>query len=113
MNKVLEKSQLPLYDPMYNYSADETKSKVLKPLGLYRELVLGRPALVPEKVYSPVQVIIPQEDAMIAPSIYDNLGQYAPSAVTRRLHGNHWIHREKPEEVNKYLRSFFEENSYL
>lgn len=113
MNKVLEKSQLPLYDPMYNHSADETKSKVLKPLGLYRELVLGRPALVPEKVYSPVQVIIPQEDAMIAPSIYDNLGQYAPSAVTRRLHGNHWIHREKPEEVNKYLHSFFEENSHL
>lgn len=111
MNKVLEKSKLPLYDPMYSHSADEIKSKVLKPLGLYRELVLGRPALVPAKVYNPVQVIIPQEDAMIAPSIYDNLGQYAPSAVTRRLHGNHWIHREKPEEVNKYLRSFFEENS--
>jgi pimeloyl-ACP methyl ester carboxylesterase len=110
LHKILQKSDLPLYDPMYSHSSAEIQSKVVKPLGLYREFVLGRPSLVPAKVFAPCQVIIPHDDSMIAPSIYDNLLEYVPNAITRRLHGNHWVHREKPQEINEYLKTFFNEN---
>lgn len=102
----LREANLKEFDPMYMHSPEEIKSKVIKPLELYRQLLQGRPDMLPRKVETPCQVIIPQEDSMISPSLYDNLIQYAPHAEIRHVHGNHWVHREKPDQVNEILINF-------
>lgn len=106
----LRRGGLPSYDPMYELPEEKIIAQVVNPINLYRELLQGMPVDLPNRIELPVQVIIPNHDFAISPQIYDNLPNYVTNLTIQSLEANHWVHRERPDAVNRFLENFFAKN---
>lgn len=60
------------------------------------------------KLQAPVLVLWGSEDAFLLPPKWEELTRYSAWPTSRVIQGNHWVHREKAEEVNQALERFFE-----
>ncbi len=107
----MRRGGVPSYDPIYELSDHEILAQVIHPINLYRELVQGMPIDLPERIEIPVQVIIPNHDFAISPQIYDNLTDYVSYLTVQSLEANHWVHRERPDAVNRFLDEFLAKHS--
>lgn len=103
---MLEAGGVPKDDPMWNYEPKEILESAIGPIQLYRELLQGEKIPTPEKIEIPCQAIVPVNDFAITPDLYENLSEHASYFRKNFLDANHWVHREKPEEVAKLIRDF-------
>ncbi len=63
-------------------------------------------ALIP-KINVPTLVIWGEKDTALLTGCLDGLEQYVPNVQIKRIpDASHWVVREKPELVNKYIREF-------
>ena len=62
--------------------------------------------LIP-KINVPTLVIWGEKDTALLTGCIDGIEQYVPNVTVKRVpDASHWIVREKPELVNKYMREF-------
>jgi epoxide hydrolase 4 len=62
--------------------------------------------LIP-KINVPTLVIWGEKDTALLTGCLDGLEQYVPNVLIKRIpDASHWVVREKPELVNKYMREF-------
>ncbi|MCB1188871.1 MAG: alpha/beta fold hydrolase [Leptospiraceae bacterium] len=103
--RILKEGGVPSNDEMYKYDKKEIFSCAVGTLNLYRELMMGGLPRLPEPpIEVPVSVIIPEDDLAILPSSYDKMEEIASNLKIHKLKANHWVHREKPREVNNIIR---------
>ncbi|MCS6985602.1 MAG: alpha/beta fold hydrolase [Leptospiraceae bacterium] len=107
----LRRGGLPSYDPMYELPEEKIKAQAIQPINLYRELLQGMPVDLPRRIELPVQLIIPNHDFAISPQIYDNVTNFVTYLTVQSLEANHWVHRERPDAVNRFLESFIAKNN--
>lgn len=104
-DKILRDGGVPSNDPMYEYDKQEILSCSIGTLNLYRELMMGGLPRLPEpSIDIPVSVIIPEDDLAIHPMSYNKTEEIANDLQIHRMKANHWVHREKPREVNNIIR---------
>jgi pimeloyl-ACP methyl ester carboxylesterase len=90
----------------------ESRRAVLGPMLQYRaffrsvpqQLEVGTPRLE-----CPVLSLWGETDPFLVPPTYDELEGVARRLTIRIIAGGHWLHREKPDEVNRVLDKFFSE----
>lgn len=97
-------------DPVLAADRREVLATTLKPLNLYRQMVrtmlLEGPKLPTRPIQVPCQVIIPDQDIALQPSVYTSLSKFVTDLEVHHLDANHWVHRDKPAVVNDLIRSF-------
>lgn len=111
LRNILKMGDVPLYDPIYELTEDEILAQVRGPINLYRELIQGVPVDLPNKIEVPVQLIMPNHDFAISPQIYDNIADYVSDLTLQSVEANHWVHRQRPDTVNRFLDDFLQSNS--
>ena len=103
----MSRAELPENDPMLTYGPEKIRKISKNTINLYRQLAIELPSSIPEKKISiPVQMIIPKQDLAIEPFIYDNTEKHVEKLTVSKLDGNHWIHRQHPQKVNKLIKEF-------
>ncbi|WCL49419.1 alpha/beta fold hydrolase [Leptospira sp. GIMC2001] len=103
---LLQAGGVPKSDPMWDYGTKEILRSCIGPIQMFRELIQGEQIGIPNKIETPCQAIVPINDFAITPEIYENLSEHALHFRKNFLDANHWVHREKPEEVAKLIDSF-------
>lgn len=88
-------------------SKEEILKMVLNPINLYREILKNLPPKLPvNKIEIPIALIIPENDLVITPEIYEGSESIAKKLNAFYLKANHFVHREKPIEVNSIIEKF-------
>lgn len=64
----------------------------------------------PRRLHCPVLVLWGRHDAFLVAPTQKELIPFSENGTIRILDGNHWIHRDRSEEVNKLLNQFFRES---
>ncbi len=64
----------------------------------------GLPRLPDPPIEIPVSIVIPEDDLAIRPLSYNKTEEIASNLKIYNLKANHWVHREKPREVNNIIR---------
>lgn len=79
------------------------------PLNQYRAFLREAPdALARERrLQCPVLVVFGKDDAFLVPPTRQELEADAQRVTIRILPGNHWLHRENPEKINRLLGEHF------
>lgn len=94
-------------DEMRHKNREEILSSSIGPINLYRELVQGGlPPLPEQPIEVPVTVIIPKKDLAITDLAYDNHERIVKHIDMRKIDANHWVHRERPDEINRLISIF-------
>lgn len=86
---------------------------MLHPLNQYRAFMREVPKVMSrrrQRVPCPVLVLFAENDPFLTPPSYDELSADARRLTVRIIPGNHWLHRDQPERVNKLLARFFAES---
>ncbi|WP_461028199.1 alpha/beta fold hydrolase, partial [Streptomyces sparsus] len=75
---------------------------------LYRDNVRPRLAHPRADAYAhtPVQLIVPTEDAFLSPRLYDGLEQWVPRLTRRTLPARHWAPRTRPDLLAEWIAEF-------
>ena len=60
----------------------------------------------PERLKAPVLILWGEKDAFLEPTSQSEMKKVAENVTIRILRGNHWVHRERPQEVNKLIDNF-------
>lgn len=80
------------------------------PLNQYRAFLRDAPKALRSphrRLACPVLVVFGEQDAFLEPPTIDELKRDASDLTVRILPGNHWLHREDHEKVNRLLLDFF------
>jgi len=80
------------------------------PLNQYRAFLRETPdALARDRrrLRCPVLVLWGKDDAFLVPPTRTELEAEATAVTVRILPGNHWLHRESPDKINRLLGEFF------
>lgn len=83
---------------------------IVGPLNQYRAFIRATPKAVKNprrRLECPVLVIFGEDDAFLEPPTKAELARDAGDLTVRILPGNHWLHRQDPEKINKLLLDFF------
>jgi pimeloyl-ACP methyl ester carboxylesterase len=86
------------------------KDAITGPLNQYRAFLRATPKSVKaprRRLGCPVLVIFGAEDAFLEPPTHAEIARDATNLTVRILPGNHWLHRDEPEKINRLLRDFF------
>lgn len=104
--RALRAGGVPKDDPMLReFDREGTRKATLAPLALYRQALRHR-APPPRPISLPTCLIVPVRDFALRPEIYDDVPTVAPDLEVHRLDANHWVQRERPEEVSAILERF-------
>ena len=79
----------------------------------YRAFAREMPALIsnkPKRIKCPLLVIWGNNDPYLVSPTLDELEAEAANPVVRMLESGHWVQKEKPNEVNKFIETFIGEN---
>lgn len=88
---------------------NEQRSAVAGPLNQYRAFLRAIPQALREKLRpldAPVLVLWGAQDAFLEPPQVAEFEPYAHDVRIRILEGNHWLHREKPADINELIKNF-------
>lgn len=82
-------------------------SNTLSGLNLYRANVLRRVCAPGERrAHIPVQVLVPERDAFVAPPVAEQVEWWAPSARIVTVPGGHWAPATHPAAIAARVREF-------
>jgi pimeloyl-ACP methyl ester carboxylesterase len=77
---------------------------------LYRQNILGTLGRArPEPARVPVQLVVPSRDRFISPRYYESAERYAPSLRRRSIESSHWVPRNEPDQISRWIAEFVEE----
>lgn len=91
----------------------QLRDALVGPLNQYRAFLRAAPEALrapKRRISCPVLVIFGAQDAFLEPPTHAELSRDASRLTVRILPGNHWLHREQPEKVNRLLQDFFAQN---
>lgn len=105
---------VPKEDPILReFDAEGTLKAALAPLALYRQGLpssvaglLRRESSAPPTIEVPTCLIVPTRDFALRPELYDDVPEVAPDLEVHRIDANHWVHRERADEVTQILQAF-------
>ncbi|HEY8377006.1 MAG TPA: alpha/beta fold hydrolase [Nannocystis sp.] len=104
--RALRAGGVPAEDPILReFDHAGARKAALAPLALYRQALLRRPPPL-RPVTIPTCLIVPVRDFALRPELYDDVRTVAADLEVHRLDANHWVHRERPEEVSAILDHF-------
>lgn len=92
---------------------EDPSRNLIAPMNQYRAFTREIPNLLrtkPQKIKCPTLVLWGKNDAFLLPPTLDELEPYTNEVTVRILDGNHWLHREKSNEVNVLLEEFLKRN---
>ncbi|HZH03977.1 MAG TPA: alpha/beta fold hydrolase, partial [Myxococcaceae bacterium] len=73
----------------------------------YYRAALRYPRRAQGPIAKPTLVVWGEKDPALTPRLLDGLQRYVPDLRVRRLaHAGHWVHQERPREVNEALLKF-------
>lgn len=110
-NFMLKSGGVMPYDSMREYNKEDVLDRAIHPINLYRELMQGEQIESPVKITVPCQIVVPRHDFAITPEIYDNHAEVANDLTVQSIASNHWVHRERPDTVNRLIDAFISMNS--
>jgi pimeloyl-ACP methyl ester carboxylesterase len=101
------KSGISEDDEMRNYTREEILSSSLGSINLYREMLQGGlPPLPEEPIQIPITMIVSDNDLGLDRLAFEQSEKIATHLDVRMFKANHWVHREKPDDVNRLLSIF-------
>lgn len=92
---------------------EKVADALVGPLNQYRAFLREAPKALKaprRRLGCPVLVVFGEQDAFLEPPTIDELKRDASDLTVRILPGNHWVHREDHEKVNRLLMDFFARN---
>ncbi|MET7639161.1 SDR family oxidoreductase [Streptomyces sp. NPDC005438] len=54
----------------------------------------------------PVQLVVPTRDPYLGPHLYDDLDRWAPRLLRRTVACGHWVPRQRPDQLTRWIRQF-------
>ncbi len=106
--RFLTASQSPAPGPAYPTAA--LAETAIHGANLYRQNILGTLGRAhPEPARVPVQLVVPQHDRFIAPGYYESAERYARPLRRRSIKASHWVPREQPVLISRWIAEFVEE----
>lgn len=96
--------------PEFRPPLPKVRAALEGPLNQYRAFAREIPKALLHKtrrLTCPVLVLFGKDDAFLEPPTHEELARDAARLTIRILPGNHWLHRQDHEKVNKLLADFF------
>lgn len=90
---------------------EDPSRNLIAPMNQYRAFAREIPKTLrhkPLKIKCPTLVIWGKNDAFLVPPTLDELEPYTNEVTVRILDANHWVHRERNDEVNSLVETFLE-----
>jgi len=106
--EVMDRGELPKDDEMRNYAEQEVIDIMAHGINLYRANLRTALRPPPQVNQMPVCLMGATYDLAIDPSSYEHHKDFFPNLEKHLIAGNHWIHRQRPSEVNGILERFLE-----
>lgn len=88
---------------------EHDQSVVVEPIKQYRAFTREIPNMLNakiKKIECPTLILWGRKDRFLLPPTVDEFEAYTSNVTIRILDGNHWLHREKAEQVNKLIEGF-------